>query len=387
MTTKIKVVIGLNLGDEGKGQATDYFTYESLLNRESCIVVLSNGGSQRGHTVTLPSGKSHVFHHFGSGTFALANTYIPKYFIVNPMNFVMEYKELIKNKIVPRVYMNVNCKLTTPYDMIANQIIEESRGSQRHGSCGIGIWETILRDGITVGEMATKDDLGKAEYLRFVRDNYFTNRISSKGIKPDKEWIKIIYSEELIKNYISDFNIMNSRVLYADNKILNYFDNIIFENGQGLLLDQNIYGYGKNTTPSNTGLQNPAEMIKEITNCIDTEVCYVTRTYMTRHGAGRFDTECKTNVISSKVARDKTNHTNNFQGSLRYGILDWKEAEERAVKDFKKFGDPNWKLSFFFTHINECPLPDFYNAYNYQTYISDGPTRINVKQLNKEILL
>lgn len=376
MATSIKVVIGLNAGDEGKGQVTDYFASD----KENCIVVLSNGGSQRGHTVTLPYGKCHVFHHFGSNIIAgLSRTYIPEYFIVNPMNFAMEYTELIRTKIYPYVYMNVNCKLTTPYDMIANQMIEESRGDRRHGSCGVGIWETILRNGISVGEMIAKTDAEKAEYLRFVRDNYFTNRISSKGIKPDKEWTKIIYSEGLIANYIRDFNIMNSKVSYASDRILNDFENIIFENGQGLLLDQNISGYGKNTTPSNTGLQNPAEMINKITKDVEVEVCYVTRTYMTRHGAGRFDTECKPDLISSKIIADKTNHPNEFQGSLRYGVLDWKSVEERALKDFERFGNPDWKISFFFTHANECSLPAVYNPHDYRTYISDNPTRINVK--------
>ena len=379
MTTKIKIVIGQNLGDEGKGQVTDYFAYRSYIDGESCLVVLSNGGSQRGHTVTSQFGKRHVFHHFGSGTFALAHTYIPEYFVVNPMNFVMEYNDIIKSRIIPYVYINPNCKITTPYDMIANQMIEESRGNQRHGSCGIGIWETILRDGITFGEMIHKTNPEKADYLRFVRDEYFTNRISNKGIVPNGEWSKIIYSDRLIINYIKDLNEMNSRILYANDEILDDYKSIVFENGQGLLLDQNISGYGKHTTPSNTGLKNPATMINKMHNDVDVEVCYVTRTYITRHGVGRFDTECDSDMISSKIMIDKTNHPNEFQGSLRYGVLDWKSAEERALKDFEKFGDPDWKISFFFTHANECSLPAVYNPHDYRTYISDNPTRMNVK--------
>ena len=35
--------------------------------------------------------------------------------------------------------------ITTPWDMMANQIIEESRGKDKHGSCGLGIFETIKR--------------------------------------------------------------------------------------------------------------------------------------------------------------------------------------------------------------------------------------------------
>lgn len=41
----IKIVIGTNFGDEGKGKLTDYYTK----NANNCIVVCSNGGAQRGH--------------------------------------------------------------------------------------------------------------------------------------------------------------------------------------------------------------------------------------------------------------------------------------------------------------------------------------------------
>ena len=68
------------------------------------IVVCSNGGSQRGHTVVTPDGIRHVFHHFGSGTFNGAATYLPKEFIVNPLIFAQEYKELINKRIIPNIY-------------------------------------------------------------------------------------------------------------------------------------------------------------------------------------------------------------------------------------------------------------------------------------------
>ena len=47
----VKVVIGANFGDEGKGLMTDYFSYEAKKNKKSCIVVCHNGGAQKGHTV------------------------------------------------------------------------------------------------------------------------------------------------------------------------------------------------------------------------------------------------------------------------------------------------------------------------------------------------
>jgi adenylosuccinate synthase len=51
------------------------------------------------------------------------------------------------------------------------------------------------------------------------------------------------------------------------------------------------------------------------------EVCYVTRTYITRHGAERFDTECNKSEINDHII-DLTNIPNPFQDSIRYGFID-----------------------------------------------------------------
>ena len=67
----IKIVIGANFGDEGKGLMVDYFS-----QKPNSIVVCSNGGAQRGHTVTTPNGIRHIFHHFGSGVLNLSLIHI-----------------------------------------------------------------------------------------------------------------------------------------------------------------------------------------------------------------------------------------------------------------------------------------------------------------------
>ena len=51
----IKIVIGANCGDEGKGLMTDYFS-----QKPNTIVVCSNGGAQRGHTVVTLDSIRHV---------------------------------------------------------------------------------------------------------------------------------------------------------------------------------------------------------------------------------------------------------------------------------------------------------------------------------------
>lgn len=287
------------------------------------------------------------------------------------MNFVMEVGML---GFVPNCYVHPNCLVSTPFDMIANQIIEDFRGDARHGSCGVGIWETVLRDGLTYKEMVNlyySDDEHQKfrNYLLYVR-GYFIKRISSKGIKINQEWDKIINNDGLINSYIEDFGLMVENIQMSET--IPESDVIIFENGQGLLLDQNITGYGKNTTPSNTGLQNPVKLIKEIKGEKDVEVCYVSRTYMTRHGAGRFDTEY--DIISFK---DLTNQVHPYQGALRFGILDTQEMIDRCLADFNKFAEHDWKISFLLTHTNEIK-PETRFFLGHRLYLSDSPTRDSI---------
>ena len=93
---EVKVIIGANFGDEGKGLMSDYFAAEAAAQGVKALVICSNGGAQRGHTVVTPRGERHVFHHFGSGTLAGADTWLPRYYILNPIMFMDEYEELIE---------------------------------------------------------------------------------------------------------------------------------------------------------------------------------------------------------------------------------------------------------------------------------------------------
>lgn len=356
--TTIKAVIGANLGDEGKGKMVDYFAY---IAAKPCIVVCTNGGAQRGHTVVTAHEGQHIFHHFGSGTFAGADTYLPQQYIVNPILFV---KELIELKAIYtprfRVYMNLNCLCSTPYDMMINQIIEESRGVNKHGSCGIGIWETILRNEATVGEMLKMTDEDMRKYLEGVRDSYFIHRLKNKGIEIPDRWAKIYYSDELINHYIRDFRYMCSMVEWCiSNTFLKAYNTIIFENGQGLLLDQNIKD-SKYSTPSNTGSTDIRKMVDNVfdnDNDYEIEVCYVSRTYLTRHGEGELTREVSVNDLYIDLSTE-TNVWNKNQGVFRYGILDnLKELSNRVDEDFNKY----WKdtpaiKAYAFTHWDEKKL-------------------------------
>ena len=358
--TDIKVVVGANFGDEGKGLMTDYFCHQATSNNKSCVVVMSNGGAQRGHTVNLLDGRKHVFKHFSSGTFALADTYFPSEFILNPMQFVLEMEELQQLGYHPAVYAENLCRWTTPFDMIINQIVESVRDSKKHGSCGMGIWETVYRWSVqpdlwTIFEFNKLPFESKVTHLKRIRDNWVPRRLREHGVVDiPSEWREIMYSPILIQNYINDISIFCNYVRKVTVPILSKYDTVVFENGQGLLLDGNNTFYGDNTTPSNTGIFNSIRRINTQFIDADVEFCYVSRTYMTRHGAGRFVTECDKNLINSNMF-DETNQTNEFQGSLRYGHLDLNNLTTRVENNLLNAQNLKFRYttSIAMTHTNE----------------------------------
>ena len=349
---EIKIVIGANYGDEGKGLMTDYFSDRD----EKCLVVCNNGGAQRGHTVTHGD-KSHVFHHLGSGTLSGADTYLSRYFILNPILFAREYRQMKKYGFLPLVYRNPDCLWSTPYDMIINQVVEEYRGTGRHGSCGMGIWETLVRTGkfhIPLDRMIEKPNLIR-EYLIRIREEYLPGRLRDLGVDriPEK-WRMIIDDEGMIDHFTEDILFMAGHTQAAEDSLLYRYERIIIENGQGLLLDRNQKEFKEHTTPSNTGLQNAADLLDGLElQGIPVEVCYVTRTYMTRHGAGPLPGECPKGLINPRM-RDQTNQPNPFQGTLRYGIIDPGELGDRMEEDFGKYAkNENYFISLAITHLNE----------------------------------
>ena len=387
----VKIVIGANFGDEGKGYMTDYFANEAKEQNKSCLVVCHNGGSQKGHTVVSPSGLRHVFHHFGSGNITGADTYLSKDYIVNPITFNKEYEELKRKGIVTKTFVHKDCLTTTPFDMMINQIVEEYRNGDRHGSCGLGINETIVRnnnlDKMTISDILSLLQLHLVDHvysnLNYIESYYIPDRLKELGVNsiPTK-WVEILSKKEnIIDNYIIDLYMMQSRIELVDDSILDKYEYVIFEGAQGLLLDQNNIEYFPHLTPSNTGLMNPVNIIKD-KNVNDIEVCYVTRTYMTRHGAGKFNSECSKDEINPNMV-DLTNVPNEFQGTLRYGKLDLNDLKNRIENDFNSnSGDLDIKKSLAITHMNEYgidinKIKDLFKGYKF--YLSDGMTRESVK--------
>lgn len=320
-----QIVIGSLWGDEAKGHMTHILSHHSS---GDTIIVRFNGGSQASHTVVCSDNKMHAFRHHGSGTFNGASTFLSNHFIVNVFQFVFESEELEKLLgYTPTVYVNPDAIVTTPYDEIINQEIENMRGEKRHGSCGLGINETVLRCKtdyrLTVSDLFFEDVL--KEKLEKIRDEYVSMRLKTEyGLAIEdlaNSFRDRLVDNELITYFLFFAKIFLRKVKVFSNKILNQFDNVIFEGAQGLLLDQNNKEMRPHLTTSNTGTKNVIEILDNLGYQGPIEVFYMCRVYMTRHGAGPFPHELS--GIPYEKFEDKNNVPNQFQGSLRFSYMDY----------------------------------------------------------------
>ena len=345
---KVDIVIGSNYGDEGKGIITARLAEKYKNEGKKTLVVLANGGSQRGHTVVTDQG-SHTFKHWGSGTFAGANTCLDKNFILNPMQLCKEAHELSAiNPVLPckTVWYNMDCLWSTPYDMMANQIIQEQEWT---GTCGMGIWETILRNkhvpfitiGQFVGESSPEHDKFQRDYLKSIKKYYEEVR----KVKPTAKYAEAWNSEGLITHFIHDCWALvqyYGEPFRCTDELFNSFDNIIVENGQGLLLSDE----GKDDpekTPSITGIKSTRNVLVR-----NADIHYVTRPYLTRHGSNNWQgkkIDCDLNKSS------EINVFNEFQHDFLYNDLDLFDLKKRITKDLKKAHKDKFILEV--THCDE----------------------------------
>lgn len=364
-----KVVIGANYGDEGKGLMTSYFAQDAKKNGFTCLNILFNGGPQRGHTVEKKDGFRHIYHAFGAGEADGADTYYNKHFMVNPFIFLSEAKELNSKT---RVWVNYDCEITTPFDVLMNQALEKSRGNNRHGSCGCGIFETFHRVNEGFSFQCKDLMLSRGELIakiKFVRDKYFTEkRMKELDITFPIEWRKDFFGNDILLNFINDLMEFKQKVYFINSlsSIADYYDVAIFEGGQGLALDMGNRDGWPHLTPSHTGsdwvIEELKELDKNFSEHIDIEVCYVSRTYFTRHGAGELKGEVGSYTDLGIVAPDNTNITNDWQGSIRYAPFDDRSYINRISADEDKWLKYYVDFSQVLTHLNELNGFNLYEA-------------------------
>ncbi len=304
------VVCDLGFGDAGKGSLTDWLVRETGAK----LVVRYNGGAQAGHTVVTNGGPTHTFAQLGSGTFVPGvRTHLSRFVVVHPGGLLVEAERLARVGVgdaLARLSVAPEARVITPYHQAAGRLRELARGAARHGSCGIGVGETV-------GDaLAHPDDALRARELRDprrklarIRERYRAELPRTNDARAETE--RAVFEDDSVAERWVESIRRFREVRLADDVIPN--EPVVFEGAHGVLLDE-WRGFHPHTTWTTCTFEHALNLLRGY----DGELVRlgVLRTYATRHGPGPFPTE-------SDLGLDEPhNPTGAWQGAFRTGALD-----------------------------------------------------------------
>lgn len=353
----VHIVIGKNFGDEGKGLATDYFSGIAQKKDRSCLVIRHNGGAQAGHTVDLPE-KRFVFHQLSSGSFRHADTFWADTFMPDLYKLPEEITDFSAlHGTIPKIYGQGNCRCVSIDDVLINMALETSRGENRHGSCGMGINEAAERSKdsefiLTLKQLCMMTAWELYCRLSEIRKEYIPVRMERLNLKIDQigEYGELLKNENVLYNAAEIMSRAASLLTISEGTIAGSYDEVVFEGAQGLLLDENYDIFAPHLTSSRTGLYNPVKFMEHYLPERNAEIVYISRAYVTRHGAGPLPYE---ELWEKGKIADETNVYNLWQGNLRFAPHGtFKEFLEPVQKDLLQIASHH-TVSLMFTHLNE----------------------------------
>jgi adenylosuccinate synthase len=321
------IVVDLAFGDAGKGTITDFLVRET----KAKLVVRFNGGAQAGHNVVTGDGRSHTFSQFGSGTFvSKTSTFLAESVVVHPSALLVEARHLAQHslvhKAIERITIAEQARIITPFHQAANRIRELARGKTRHGTCGVGVGETV------------RDTLEHPEDAIYARDLRDTQTLVRKLERARERLVASLANEVAVlgANH-AEFGVFSDRELPArwmefvrpvaacvvdDRWLARWFrdepGDVVFEGAQGVLLDE-TYGFHPHTTWSDCTFRGAVALLQTHGFTEDVRRIGVLRTYLTRHGEGPFPTE---NEALFAHVPEAHNASIGWQGAFRVGYPD-----------------------------------------------------------------
>lgn len=323
----VDVVIDPMFGDGGKGRTVDW-----LCSSPAQLVVRFSGGPQAGHTVATLEGKRHVFRTYGSGTLRGCPTFLSRFMCVDPVAMVRERRQLVGLGVKPVITIDPAAPVITPYDVLLNRLTEESRGRLRHGSCGAGVGECMRRleetpHRLTAGDLTAPKSVLESK-LHPIYVEFWEQVVERALLKGGAEAV-IDDCLRTTDDFLAAVTALAPHVTVGGMPLKDA-DRLVFEGSQGVLLDREI-GVFPHVTRAKTGLVNVRALIGDDL-LRSARVFFVTRCYVTRHGAGPLDGEMSREMLG--VPPCETNTDNEWQGGLRYGAYDSglrKWAMDRAL--------------------------------------------------------
>jgi adenylosuccinate synthase len=312
MKGKVDVLLGLQIGDEGKGKVVD------LVSTNYDIVARYQGGANSGHTICFDD-KKYVLHLIPSGIFrSNCVNIIGNGVVIDPISLVDEITKLeaLGLDVKQNLYISQRAHLILPTHRLLDKNSEILKGDKKIGSTLKGIGPTYMdktgRNGIRVGDIFG-DYKEKLISLSQKHLSMMSNQMiidAEDYVKEQKNWIN---SVEILKSY----NIIDSENYI--NQALKMGKSVLAEGAQGTLLDLDFGSYPYVTSSSTTiagvisGLGVAPLHINKVTG--------IFKAYTTRVGSGPFPTELD-NPIGEDLRRVGNEYGSTTGRERRCGWLD-----------------------------------------------------------------
>lgn len=291
--SQVKVVLGAQWGDEGKGKIVD------LLSEEVDVVCRCQGGNNAGHTVVVDD-KAYDFHLLPSGVVGdNCKSLIGNGTVIHLSDL---FKEIENNeekgleRIRKNLFISNRAHIVFDLHKMADANQEQVRGTKSFGTTKKGIGPTYsskaTRNGIRIADLMHENfELFSEKYRNLVA--YQKERYKELNVDVESDLRKYNEFREKLKGMVID------SVLWL-NKQIAEGKRILIEGANAIMLDID-FGTYPNVTSSNcsiggvcTGLGIPPQSIGEVYGVI--------KAYTTRVGTGPFPTELK-NEIGERLQR------------------------------------------------------------------------------------
>lgn len=278
----VRVVVGTQWGDEGKGK------YIDMLAEQSDIIVRFSGGNNAGHTI-VANGVKYALHLIPSGILHTDKTcIIGNGVVVDPAVLLQEMKGLNERGVTTdHLLISDRAHLIMPYHRELDELQEKFRGNNSIGTTKRGIGpcyaDKIERSGIRMCDLIDEEEFVKKVKANLELKNLIIERVyGGKAFDAEpiiKEYLG--YAQQL-KKYITD-----TTSILAD--AIDTGKNILFEGAQANFLDIDFgtYPYVTSSNPVAGGVCTGSGLGPVYIN----EVYGVLKAYTSRVGAGPFPTE------------------------------------------------------------------------------------------------
>jgi len=277
------ILVGAQLGDEGKGKIID------VLTAKTDIVVRSQGGNNAGHTV-IHDGVTYVLHLIPSGILRRRKVcVIGNGVVVDPIALVEEMEELRKAgvKIDNKNLLISDCAhLVLPYHRLLDEQRELRKGRAKIGTTKRGIGpaygDKAARTGLRVSDLMQPILFSKKLQAKIRENNSILEAFGAKPINYRDVNESYLAAGKKLRPFITNTVVYLHRALQRGKEIL-------FEGAQGTFLDidHGTYPYvtSSNTTAGGacTGTGVPPHRMDRVLG--------VMKAYTTRVGEGALPTE------------------------------------------------------------------------------------------------